>query len=126
MKRTLVIAFILTAVIAHRFGLPFAEVATYTFTACVATYLLYPTMARQIRQRRRARRNKARTRNQATRQPASTVKPSAAQHLTQINVHHHYYNGAPIAAHPAPVPARLGIPQRGRQQIIHDNIYDAL
>ncbi|SKT85610.1 hypothetical protein [Mycobacteroides abscessus] len=124
MKRTLVIAFILTAVIAHRFALPFAEVATYTFTACVATYLLYPTMARQIR--RRARRNKARTRNQATRRSDNAAKPSATQHLTQINVHHHYYNGAPVAPRPAPVPARLGIPQRGRQQIIHDNIYDAL
>jgi hypothetical protein len=128
MMRALITAGIVAAGATH-FGATSETALGYGLVVLAVGWYLAPVwrrlpgIARRSRQAVQRRRSSTRARR-AHRPAPRLVTPAPAQGppaLTQVNHHHHYYDG--VRSRPAHHRNLLGIPEKGRQQIAHDIVF---
>jgi ABC-type nickel/cobalt efflux system permease component RcnA len=125
--RALIAAVLLTGAAVH-FGAPADAAVGYALVLCFGFWLTWPVVRFVVRRRRHAGRRRSPSR-------VAPITPAApVPHLTQVNHHHYYYGGLPPAppmapaapAWPRPDYTLPALPQRTRQQMAHDAIYDTI
>ena len=121
MIRALIAAVLLTGAAVNFLGAPTDAALGYSLLLCGSLWFTWPARRWAARLIRRIHRR---------RHPRRATSHAPTPHLTQINHHHYYYGGIPPTATPAaaqhPNYSRLALPQRSRQQIAHDTVYNTI